>query len=219
VIFSNIAINNPNANSTITGNIGAGPGVTSTAITGFALILPAGGSYSTSSQVVGGGKVYAFDYAPPTPTAVNTASNDMLTAYNNAAGVAPSYTELYAGDLSGKTLTQGVYKWSNSVVINTSVTLQGSATDVWIFQISGDLNLAAGGTLPSGVKVVLSGGALESNVFWQVGGPTGATLGTYSTFNGIILSAKAIILNTGAVLNGKALAQTAVSLDANTVQP
>jgi hypothetical protein len=219
VIFSNIAINNPNANSTITGNIGTGPGVTSTAITGFALNLVAGSPYSTSSQVVGGGKVYAYDYASPTPVDVNTASLDMLTAYNTAVGMAPSYTELHAGDLSGKTLTQGIYKWSNSVVVNTDVTLSGSATDVWIFQISGDLNLAAGGTLPAGVKVVLSGGALAANVYWLVGGPTGATLGTYSTFNGIILSAKAIILNTGAVLNGKSLAQTAVSLDANAVQP
>jgi hypothetical protein len=218
VIFSNTAIANPNANSAITGNIGTGPGVTSTAITGFSLILPAGGAFSTSSQVLGGGKVYAYDYAVPTPTDVNTASNDMLTAYNDAAGRAPDYTELYAGDISGKTLTQGVYKWSNTVVVNSDVTLQGSATDVWIFLISGDLNIAAGGTLPSGIKVVLSGGALASNVYWQVGGPTGATLGTYSTFNGIILSAKQIVLNTGAVLNGKALAQTAVSLDANAVQ-
>jgi Ice-binding-like/Bacterial Ig-like domain len=218
VIFSNTAIANPNANSTITGNIGTGPGVTSTAITGFSLILPSGGAFSTSSQVVGGGKVYAFDYAVPTPTDVNTASNDMLTAYNDAAGRAPSFTELYAGDISGKTLVPGVYKWSNSVVVNTDVTLSGSSTDVWIFEIAGDLNIAAGGTLPSGIKVALSGGALASNVYWQVGGPTGAVLGTYSTFNGIILSAKQIIMNTGAVMNGKALAQTQVSLDANVVQ-
>jgi hypothetical protein len=219
VVFSNTAIANPNANSSITGNIGAGPGVTSTAITGFSLILPAGSAFSTSSQVVGGGKVYAFDYAVPSPTYVNTASNDMLTAYTDAAGRAPSYTELYAGDISGKTLTSGVYKWSNSVVINSDVTLQGSATDIWIFEISGDLTVAAGGSIPTGIKVVLSGGALASNIYWQVGGLTGATLGTYSTFNGIILSAKQIIMNTGAVLNGKALAATQVSLDASVIQP
>ena len=212
VIFSNTAIANPNANSTITGNIGTGPGVTSTAITGFSLILPADGAFSTSLQVAG--NVYAHDYAVPTPADVNTASNDMLTAYTDAASRAPSFhTELYDGDISGQTLAPGVYKWSNSVVINTDVTLSGSSTDVWIFEIAGDLNIAVGG-----IKVVLSGGALASNVYWQVGGPTGATLGTYSTLNGIILSAKQIIMNTGAVLNGKALAQTAVSLDANVVK-
>lgn len=216
VIFANTAIANPTANSIITGNIGTGPGVTSTAITGFALNLVAGAAFSTSSQVTG--NVYAFDYAVPTPTNVNTASNDMLTAFTDAAGRAPTYpTELYGGDISGKTLAPGVYKWSNSVLINTDVTLQGSATDVWIFEISGDLTIAAGGTLPSGVKVLLSGGAKASNIFWQVGGLTGATLNTYSTFNGNILSAKQIILKTGAVLNGRALAQTAVSLDGNAV--
>jgi hypothetical protein len=207
VIFANTAIGNPNANSTITGNIGTGPGVTSTAITGFALNLVAGAAFSTSSQVTG--NVYAFDYAVPTPTNVNTASNDMLTAFTDAAGRAPTYpTELYGGDISGKTLAPGVYKWSNSVLINT---------DVWIFEISGDLTIAAGGTLPAGIKVLLSGGAKASNIFWQVGGLTGATLDTYSTFNGNILSAKQIILKTGAVLNGRALAQTAVSLDGNAV--
>jgi len=216
VIFSNTAIANPTANSVITGNIGTGPGVTSTAITGFSLILPSGGAFSTSSQVAG--NVYAHDYAVPTPADVNTASNDMLTAYTDVAGRAPDFTELYAGDISGKTLVPGVYKWSNSVLVNTDVTLSGSSTDVWIFEIAGDLTIAAGGTLPLGIKVALSGGALASNVYWQVGGSTGATLGTYSTFNGIILSAKQIIMNTGAVLNGKALAQTAVSLNANTVQ-
>ncbi len=54
-------------------------------------------------------------------------------------------------------------------------------------------------------------------MIWQVGGVTGATLGTYYTFNGNILSAKAIILETGAVLNGRALAQTQVTLNANPV--
>ena len=215
VIFANTGIANPNANSTITGNIGTGPGVTSTAITGFALDLVADAAFSTSTQVTG--NVYAFDYAVPTPTDVNTASNDMLTAYTDAAGRAPNYTELYAGDISGQTLTPGVYKWSNSVLINTDVTLEGSPTDVWIFEISGDLTIAAGGTLPSGIKVLLSGGAKASNIFWQVGGPIGATLETYSTFNGNILSAKQVVMKTGAVMNGRALAQTAVILNANVV--
>src|SRR5450759_1723922 len=105
VIFSKTAIANPSANSVITGNIGTGPGVTSTAITGFALNLPAGGAFSTSAQITG--NVYAFDYATPTPTDVNTASDDMLTAYTDAAGRAPDFTELYAGDISGKTLVPG----------------------------------------------------------------------------------------------------------------
>jgi len=101
------------------------------------------------------------------------------------------------------TLAPGLYKWSSNVTIPTSVTLSGGADDVWVFQIGGNLNIASAGSVASGIKVLLAGGAKASNVFWQVGGVTGATLGTYSTFNGTILSAKQIIMQTGAVLNGR----------------
>jgi hypothetical protein len=142
----------------------------------------------------------------------------MGTAYTDAAGMTnPTATELGSGDISGLTIAPGLYKWSTDVNINTNVTLSGGANDVWIFQIAGDLNVASAGSVPAGVHVILSGGAQAGNIFWQVGGVTGATLGTYSTFNGTILSAKQIILQTGAVLNGRALAQTDVTLDTNTV--
>lgn len=101
--------------------------------------------------------------------------------------------------------------------IPTNVTLSGDADDVWIFQIEGNLDIASAGSVPAGIKVILGGDAQASNIFWQVGGATGATLGTYSTFNGNILTAKQIIIQTGAILNGKALAQTQVTLDANII--
>src|SRR3989339_797482 len=107
------------------------------------------------------------------------------------------------------TLAPGLYKWSTDVIIPTDVTLSGSANDVWIFQIGQNL------TISSAMKIVLSGGAQASNIFWQVAGQT--TLGTNSVFNGNILDQTAIVLDTGATLNGRALAQTAVTLDANTV--
>ncbi len=195
--------------SAITGNIGTSP------ITGAAI-------HVSCSEVTG--TIYSVDAAGPLPcrvtdaTLLTTAIGDMGTAYTDVAGRAPTYaTEIYSGDLSGKTLTPGVYKWSTNVNINTDVTLSGNSTDVWIFQISGNLNVASAGSLPAGIKVKLIGGAKASNVFWQVGGSTGATLGTYSTFNGNILSATQVILMTGAVLNGRALAQTQVTLDTNTV--
>jgi hypothetical protein len=142
----------------------------------------------------------------------------MVTAYNAAAGITnPTATELGSGNISGMTLPPGLYKWSTDVTINSNVYLSGSANAVWVFQVAGNLNVASLGSLVSGVHVVLEGGAKASNVFWQVGGGTGATLGTYSTFNGTILSAKQVIVQTGAVLNGRALAQTEVTLDANAV--
>ena len=68
----------------------------------------------------------------------------------------------------------------------------------------------------SGRQVVLSGGAKSTNVFWQVG--TSATLGSTTAFQGTIMADQAITLNTGATLNGRALARiAAVNFDSNTV--
>ena len=157
------------------------------------------------------GKVYAANYAVPSPANMTTAISDMQTAYTNAAGrTQPAFTELGAGNISGKTLVPGLYKWDTGLLIdNKGVTLSGGADDVWIFQIAQTL------IVNSGAIVTLSGGAQAKNIFWQVAGQT--TLGTTSQFNGNILCQKAIVLNTGATLNGRALAQTAVTLNANAV--
>ncbi len=175
-------------------------------VTGFALVNATG--YATSSQVVG--KVFAADMVAPTPINLTTAVNNMVTAYTDAAGrPSPDFTELGAGIIGGQTLTPGLYKWSTAVTIPTDVTISGGANDVWIFQIAGNL------TMSSAVKVILSGGAQAKNIFWQVAGQ--ATLGTTAHFEGIILSKTGITLQTGASINGRAFAQTAVILDKNAV--
>ena len=84
----------------VTGNVGLSPTAASF-ITGFSLSAPPT-TFSTSSQVTG--QVFAADYDPPTPTNLTTAVNDMLTAYTDAAGRAPDYTEVGAGDIGGLTL-------------------------------------------------------------------------------------------------------------------
>jgi hypothetical protein len=191
----------------ITGDIGISPAA-ATFIQGFALTLPAASAFSTSALVTG--KIYAPGYADPTPANLTTAVLNMGTAYTTAAGRAPNATELYAGNLTGQTLTRGVYKWGNGVTIGAGgVTISGSATDVWIFQIAQDLTLA------SGAIVHLSGGALASNIFWQVAGQV--NLGTTAQMEGIILCQTQIAMTNGATLEGRALAQTAVTLIANII--
>ncbi len=192
----------------ITGDIGISPAAASF-ITGFGLIADATNAFSTSSLITG--KAYAANYAVPTPTNMTTAVGDMQTAYTNAAGrTSPDFSELHTGDLTGKTLGRGLYKWSTGVSVGSGgVTISGSATDIWIFQVAGNLNLL------SGAAVTLSGGAQAANIFWQVAGQV--TLGTTAAMKGIILCQTAIAMNTGATLNGRALAQTAVTLDANAV--
>ena len=191
----------------ITGNVGVSP-VAASYITGFGLILPAAGEYSTSVLV--NGKIYAPDYANPTPINLTTAVLDMQNAYTDASGRSlNAITELGAGNIGGMTLVPGLYKWSTGVTIPTDVTLSGSAEDVWIFQVAQNLSIS------SNTKIILAGGAQSSNIFWVVAGQT--TIGTSAVFNGNILDQTAIVLNTGASLNGRALAQTAVTLDSNNV--
>jgi hypothetical protein len=176
-------------------------------MTGFGLVMDHSNQFSRSSLVTG--KVYAADYTPPTPATMTAAISAMDAAYTDAAGRAPGVTELGAGNIGGMTIAPGVYKWSTGVTIPTDVTLSGGPNGVWIFEIAQNLDIS------SGRHVILSGGAQAKNIYWVVAGQT--TLGSGSVFNGNILDKTAIVENTGAVLHGRALAQTAVTLDANTV--
>jgi hypothetical protein len=197
--------------TSIIGNVGVSP-VASTYITGFDLILDSSGTYSTSSLVTG--RLYAADYTEPTPSNLTTAIGSMGTAYTDAAGrVNPGYTELYAGDLTGQTLVPGLYKWSSVVLISAGgMTISGGQNDTWIFQIAQDFTVA------DGAIITLSGGAQPQNIFWQVAGQ--ASIGTTAQFKGIILCQTMISMNTGASMSGRLFAQTAVTLDANSiVQP
>lgn len=192
--------------SAITGDIAVSP-IAAAAITGFSLSADASNRFSRSSQVTG--RVYAADYAVPSPSALTTAVGDMETAFSDAAGRSPDVTELGGGNIDGMTLAPGVYKWSSGVLIPTNLTLDGSSTDIWIFEIAQTLSMT------SGSRITLTGGALAKNVFWQVSG--GVTLGTTAHIEGIVLSKTAVTLATGASINGRLFAQTAVTLAMSTV--
>jgi len=192
--------------SAITGDLGVSPAAASF-ITGFSLTADATNVFSRSPQLTG--KAFASDYAVPTPANLTTAVADMQLAFTDAAGRAPGVTELGAGNVGGMTLGPGVYKWGTGLLIPTDVTLMGSATDVWIFQIAQDL------TISNGVKIQLAGGALPRNIFWQVAGLV--DIGTTAHAEGIVLAQTSIALHTGASINGRLLAQTAVNLDGSTV--
>jgi hypothetical protein len=191
--------------SQVRGDLGLSPAAASY-VTGFSL-TKAGASWA-STQVIG--SIFAADNDLPTPTLLTTAVKDMMTAYTDAAGrKLPDFVELGAGAIGGKTLSPGLYKWTSTVTIPSDVTLEGDADDVWIFQISGDLKLAAAKSM------ILSGGADPANIFWQVAGL--ADLGTTSHAEGIVMAKTAIKLQTGASINGRLLAQTAVNLAGATV--
>ncbi len=205
--------------SIITGNIGnsagsgAQIGVTCGEITGSIYTVDAlatfaggpGGSFDNTCVMPGPGA---------NKTLVDNAVSDMGIAYTNAsapatpAGVGPNLN-IGAGTVGTMTLAPGVYTWGSNVTITNDVTLSGGANDVWVFQISGTLDLAVG------KKIILSGGAQAKNVFWQVAGTVNLLAG--SQMQGIILAQTDIAMRAGATLNGRALAQTAVTLISNTI--
>lgn len=187
--------------SAITGDVGTSP------ITGAAIHL-------TCGEV--SGLIYTVNAAGPLPcritnaTKLTAAVGDMQTAYTDAKGRSnPDYLNLGAGNLGGKTLAPGLYKFTTGVIIPTNMTISGGPNKVWIFQVAGTINVS------TGVNVTLAGGAQAKNIYWQSSGAV--TLNANSHFEGNILGKTGINLKTGASVNGRLLAQTAVTLQMNTV--
>jgi len=187
--------------TSISGDVGTSP------ITGAAIGL-------TCSEV--DGIIYTVDAAGPLPCAITdptrltAAVGDMEAAYNDAAGrTLPDELNLGAGEIGGLTLAPGLYKWTTDVSISKDLVLTGGPDDVWIFQIAGTLDVA------SAKNVTLAGGAQAKNVFWQTAGAV--TIGTTAHFEGTVLSKTMIAMKTHASINGRLLAQTAVTLQMNTL--
>jgi Ice-binding-like len=193
------------ATSVITGNLGLSPAA-ATYVTG--LSLTKAGVDFTSAQVTG--DIYAADSDPPTPSNLTTAVGAMQTAYTDAATrPTPNFLNTGGGAIGGTTLAPGLYKWTSAVTIASDVSISGGPTDEWIFQITGNLSMSAA------KRMILSGGAQAKNIVWQVAGTV--DMGATSHSEGVILCKTSITLETGASMNGRLMAQTAVTLAANTV--
>ncbi len=175
--------------TTINGDLGVSPGNT---VTGSPIVN--GTTYTNS------------------PGLAATAQGDLTIAYNDAAGRTVGAITV-AGNLGGQTLAPGLYTSATSLEISSGdLTLDaaGDPNAVWIFQMGTTL------VTTFGRQVILSGGAQADNVFWQVG--SSATIGGSSVFYGNILAYTSIAINTGATLQGRALARNGeVSLDSNTM--
>lgn len=185
--------------SAVTGNVGSSP------ITGAAIHL-------ACDEVTG--SIYSVDASGPAckitdDTLLTGAVGDLEIAYRDAAGrTTPDSVNLGAGEIGGLTLTPGLHKWGTDVNISSDVTLAGGPDDVFILQVSGDITQAA-------AKNVILDGVQAKNVFWQSAGQV--VIGTTAHFEGTILSHTLIALKTGATVTGHLFAQTAVTLERNTV--
>ena len=157
------------------GDVGLSPG---SSITGF------------PPAVINNGVIHNTD------AQAQQAQADLTTAYLNAEGRTPDAP--IVGDLGGQTFAPGVYN-GGAVALTGTVTLNGAANSVWIFQASSTLITATNSA------VAFTGGAGPCNVFWQVG--TSATIGAGSTFAGTVMSLSSISVDAGAVIDGRLLAR------------
>lgn len=178
---------------TIAGNVGLSPG---------------GGTGMGVTDALVAGKIYVIDAAGPAgsviaPALLNVAKGHLSTAFDDAAGRLPVPTGAFLnpgdGNMGGMTLGSGLYKFTTTASITGSdLTLTGGPDEVWIFQLAADLQVG------NGMAVILAGGALARNIFWQVG--SSAVIGTTAQFKGTILAFTSITMNTGSTLEGAALA-------------
>lgn len=204
VILANTGIFN-NPASTITGDLGLSPADTSS-LSGFDITEES--NYATSGQV--NGRIYASNMGAPTPANLNTAVEDMLAAYDDAAGRSnPDFIDLHNSDIGGRTLSPGLYRWNGNLNVSSGITFSGDSDDVWIFQIAEDLNIS------SNVIMELSENTQVRNIIWQIAGDV--VIESDAHLKGILLTSDNITLNSNATVTGRLLTQDSVNLDASTV--
>lgn len=165
----------------VSGDLGVNAG---SAVTGFS-------AAPTDGKVING-TIHATD------TLSGLAQNDLVTAYKDAASRTPTTKGLAV--LDGKILVPGVYSGGALALNGGTLTLNGTANDVFIFQATSTLKVA------SGSKVALLGGASACNVFWQVA--SSATIGTTASFVGTVMALTSISVDNAATVNGRLLART-----------
>ncbi|MFO7847705.1 MAG: ice-binding family protein [Bacteroidota bacterium] len=143
-------------------------------------------------------------------TDVTAAIEDMMKAYDDVSAQEGDSVTSQAGESFHTTeLLPGVHQWSDSLYIESNVTLSGGANDVWIFKTGENL------VVDENTVFTLTNGARAENIIWHAEG--NVTIGPNARFEGIILSMNNITMEKGATLNGRMYSQTSVSLDDNTV--
>ena len=165
------------------------------------------GSPCSAVDPVINGTFYAND-----PAGIAAAAKvDLTDAYNDGAGRPPGVT---LNDLSGLTLTPGVYSSGSTMSIAVGGTLvldaQGDSNGVWIFQVGSSL------TVNNNAKVLLVNGAKASNVFWAIF--ASSTLGGNVSFKGSVLAGSSNSVGTGSTVEGRLLCRTGqITLLSNTI--
>jgi len=185
-VISGADVNNT-GNTIVNGNLGSSPGVS---ITGF----PPG---------IVNGVIHNND-------ATSLAAQVAAFAFYLEAIAFPGGTPV-TGDIGGQTLTSGIYTATTDLdVTSADLTLSGGPFDVFLFQVPGNLSVAAG------KNITVTGGATARNVYWLVGGTV--DIGAGAGFNGTILGIGDQTLGAAATLQGRLISHLGtITLNDNVV--
>jgi hypothetical protein len=149
---------------------------------------------------------------------------DAQTAYDALVAKAVGGASPAPGaNLAGVTLQAGTYKapGGSFMIQGGDLTLTGDANAVWVFQMATTLTVGGpGAAAPQ--SIILAGGALAKNVFWQVGSAATINAGGGGTMVGTIIAKDGVTFSTAGnvalvTLNGRALSLGASVTMVNTV--
>ena len=191
----------------------AGSEVTNTGSTDIALNVGISPGIGPSPHYTGFGSVNFTDggVIHDADGAALIAQNDRTTTYNALSAQTCNTTYPGTQDLVGLSLVPGVY-CADAFSLTGTLTLDGAGDDVWIFKSELSTLVTTGTT----ANIVFTGDAQACNVWWRVA--SSATFDEDTDFVGNVLASTSITFDTGATLNGRALAGTAeVTLDSNVI--
>ena len=208
-------------------------------ITGFHETIAYGDDIYTETTLNSGavnGKIYtctnsitgANSASPSAPEcAVATQARlDAQTAYlalvaKPVGGASPAP----GANLAGVTLLPGTYKAPDGSYLieggDLTLDAQGDANATWVFQMASTLTVGGpGAAAPQ--SIILAGGALAKNVFWQVGSAATINAAGGGTMVGTIIAQEGVTFSTAdnvsiVTLNGRALSLGASVTMVNTV--
>ncbi|HVT57314.1 MAG TPA: ice-binding family protein, partial [Thermoanaerobaculia bacterium] len=176
--------------------------------------IPTSGTVTCTTSTINGDVGSTFTSITNTGCTITGAINapvagSVVTDFNNAYSALDSLNPTCDGvvPIISTTLPPGVYCSAAGTTIGAGVifTLNGNASDVWVFKIG---TSGSGGLTGNSFQVVMGGTALPCNVYWRTA--QAATM-TDSQFIGTILAGSAITLTRGNYL-GRALAKTDVTV-------
>lgn len=179
-VFGGSAMTADGSGATVSGDLGVNPGLS-----------------VSGPWVVGGSRYFG------TGGLSGTAKTDATAAWTSMSEISqPGGTVWDPASPPDMTPAPGLYTRAGDATINTTLTLNGSASDVWVFQITSDL------TFTNAATVILGPGVNACNVYWRISRDATINGNAGKTFIGTLIANRDVSLLTGSTITGRMMALT-----------